>query len=92
MYQETADTRELVGFLRDDMDGEFLAGQVGAGKFEGFRGVVFLDVVDRRADGGQCPERLVGIVRILGPGRVVVGGHTFYLEIYLEILSVVTAV
>src|SRR5664279_519709 len=46
--QETHRTGELVGLFRDDLDGQFLPGQVSTGKFETLCGVALVDVDDRR--------------------------------------------
>lgn len=66
--EEATGAGEFVGLLGDDADGEFFAGQVGAGQFEGFGCVGVLDVHDGGlgvfAAGGQlfegrCPPRRI---------------------------------
>lgn len=46
MDQEATGAGEFVRLFRDDADGEFFTGQVGAGQFEGLCGVGVLDVHD----------------------------------------------
>ena len=82
--QETHRAGELVGLLRDHLDGQFLAGQVGAGQFETLRGVALVDVDDGRLR--LVPARLQFLEGILGrllglvpAGCVVIGSHGLFL-------------
>ena len=71
MYQKTTGAGEFIRLLRDDADGEFFTGQVGAGQFEGFGGVGVFDVDDGGLGvlpaGGQLFE---GRVRLVGFGEI----------------------
>ncbi len=81
MHQEAARARELVGLLRDDPHRQLLAGQIGAGQFEGLGGLRLVDVHDRRL--GLVTPRLQFLERILretsvglgAPWGVVIGSH-----------------
>src|SRR5690606_8111658 len=78
--EEAARAGELVGLLRQHLDRELLAGQVGARQLEALRRLRLVDVHDRRlglvATGLQLVERVLGqVVGFAAPRRVVVGRH-----------------
>lgn len=52
-HQETGKAGELVLFLRDDRDGQFLPGQVRSRKLHAFGGIGFVELPDNAAGIGR---------------------------------------
>src|SRR6478609_555701 len=84
LHQETHRAGEFVGLLRDDLDGQLLAGEVGPRQLETFRGVAFVDVDNRGLSlvptGLQFLERILGrLVGLITARCVVIGSHCLFL-------------